>query len=128
MPGRKCIIGGMPVPPGLSQKENHLFLGTLREGIRAAGGVPRFRALSCSYPPAHREVFEEGACFRHGTIRVVGREHDPVGPDLKIQVEEGLGKVETTERIVDILPEVVCHRMLESSLRSWTDLCRAGAS
>ena len=50
LPGRKCIVGGMPVPPGLSQKGNHLFLGTLREGIRVAGGVPRFRALSCSYP------------------------------------------------------------------------------
>jgi len=62
---------------------------------------------------AERELLQEIASGQHGAIGVVRREHDPLDPDLKQQVEEIWSVVETAEGVVEVLAQVSADRALQ---------------
>ncbi len=62
---------------------------------------------------AHRQLIQESARLRHGAIRVIGGEHDPVDAHLKQQIEEGRREIEAAEGVVDVLAQIGADRSLK---------------
>src|SRR5262249_43467019 len=59
---------------------------------------------------ADGNVVEKFARFRHRSVRMVDREHDPRDADLQQQIEKRCREIETRKGLVDIFPEIRAKR------------------